>query len=297
MHEPIPNIMHAAKVITRMRIEAFELQMKVIQRIDEYNFYSEYTPQLISTNELSQIYELKNHIKPGAKVLTVSASGEQPLFCKLYGAGDVITFDISYNAYLLTSVKVAALRAFQQPDEYSLFMHNLMRHCAPGDLINTPKLNYIMPYLTYIQKHYIIATDDNGIPVFLPDKKCDFYEFERDQYDALRKSIRTPFPFIWTNIMDLDKHLGNDSFDIVYYSNILEFLKPDATRFVLENTKKHINPNGKLFTLSSKAHLSKITNAINDAFNNQTDWDIDFVRPKTATDFYQIIIQRKQNTK
>ena len=76
---PLPNVEDAKHAIDCM-----------IAGCSEDEFYNKYTPQMVTTNEFYQIRELENHIKPDAKVLTVCASGEQPLFFKLYGAKNIL---------------------------------------------------------------------------------------------------------------------------------------------------------------------------------------------------------------
>lgn len=285
--EPVPNSIEAAQTVLHM-----------LGHFDEKTFYNKYTPQIITTNELTHIYKLKQHITPGAKVLTVGGSGEQPLFCKMYGADNVVTFDVSYNSYLLTSVKIAAIQAFKNSTEYEKFIHNLVDCSRPGQLMDTPKLNYVVPYLTNAQKNHLRFTDEIGIPVFLGDTSCDFYYIPQQQYEKLRQSVKTPFPFIWTNILDLDKKLGDDTFDIVYYSNILSFLEPQKIAIVLESTKKHINPNGKLFLLSEyNTSTPTIMNTVGSIFGNKSDWNIQFNHAKNLNDFHTIVIQHKQNIK
>lgn len=284
--EPIPNLAEAVQTVTRL-----------LTHFDTKTFYSEYTPQMVTTNELSHIYNLKQHIKPGASVLTVGGSGEQPLFCKMYGADNVVTFDVSYNSYLLTSVKIAALQAFDKNTDYEKFVYDLSHYCKPGQLMDTPKLNYVMPYLTYAQKNHLRYTDEIGIPVFLGDISCDFYCIPQQQYEILRQSVKTPFPFIWTNITELDKKLGNENFDLVYYSNILSFLEPQKIAPVLESTKKHINPGGSLFLLSEfNEPKPAIMNTVRDVFENASDWNIDFKHARKFGDFHDIIIKHCQNS-
>jgi hypothetical protein len=289
--EPIPNIIEAVN-----KVMATLVGFMKNFNLDEQNFYNEYTPQIVSTNELQQIYELKNHIKPDAKVLTVSASGEQPLFCKLYGAKYVVTFDISYNSYLLTSVKIAALQAFNKNTDYEKFVYDLSHYCKPGQLMDTPKMDYIFPYLSNTQKNHLRTTDEIGIPVFLQDISCNFYNIPQEQYENLRQSVKTPFPFIWTNIIELDKKLGNENFDLVYYSNILSFMNDYQNRLILQDTKKHIKPNGKLFLVTGSKHLGTIMDAIDDTFR-EPDWNIQLFNAPTEKDFMHIIVQHNQNNR
>jgi len=282
---PEPNIKEAADTVFGM-----------LSQFDEQNFYNEYTPQIVTTNELQQIYELKNHITTDTKVLTVSGSGEQPLFFKLYGAKYIVTFDISYNAYLLTSLKIAAMQAFNKHTEYESFIRNLGDYCRPKMLMRTPKMGDVLQYLDTTQKNHLYLMDSFGLPVFLGDISCQNYTIPQNDYEKLRESIKQPFPFIWTDIAQLDKKLGDDKFDIIYYSNILGLMNHDKIKSVLEDTKKHIKPNGKLFLVVENKFLDLITHNLAKTYK-MPNWCARLL-PSTNKDcFNQIIIQNNQHTK
>jgi len=280
---PVPNIK-----------EATETVLEMLADFDEENFYNKYTPQIVTTNELYQIYELQNHIKPGAKVLTVSASGEQPLFAKLYGADYVLTFDISYNAYLLTSLKIATIQTFEKHTDYEHFMGNLGGYCKPGMLLRAPKMYNVLSHLDNITKNHMSGMDYLGMPVLLGDSSCQYYTIRQNDYDKLRQLVKKPFPFIWTDIDALDKKLGDDDFDIIYYSNILDFANPEKTRTVLENTKKHLKPNGKLFLVVADRYIISMIEAVYDVYQTQ-GWKTGLRESLDDRGFRQIIIQREQN--
>lgn len=279
---PVPNL-----------IEATETVMNMLSSFDEQNFYNKYTPQIITTNELQQIYELKNHITPDTKVLTVSASGEQPLFAKLYGAQYILTFDISYNAYLLTSLKIAAIQAFEKHTEYEQFISNLGDNCRPKMLIHTPKIDKVLSHMDNIQKNHILTMNRIKMPIFLGDISCQDYIIPQTDYEKLRESLKSPFPFIWTNITELDKKLGNDKFDIIYYSNILGFADKNNIKSVLESTKKHLNQNGKIFLVVENKFLDLIVNNICNVYDAQ-NWDANLLYSPNKDSFNEIIIQHKQ---
>ena len=71
--------------------------------------FSQYSRAYVITNEDLR-YSLQFMPKETNRALTVAASGDHPLFCSLYGAKYVDTFDISYNAKCVMDIKVAALR-------------------------------------------------------------------------------------------------------------------------------------------------------------------------------------------
>ena len=284
VQEPIPNVLEAKDYVFRS-----------LRAPDEYHFYNKYVPQIISTNELRQIYELKNHVTPGSRVLTVSASGEQPLFFKQYGAEYVLTFDISYNSYLLTSLKIAALQTFTKRWDYEKFVRSLIDHCKPQQLMSTPGMDKVFRNLSDVQKNHISVMDRICIPVFVDDIKCQIPYIGQDDYDKLRASVKSPFPFIWTDITELDKKLGDEKFDFVYYSNILGFIHPHKVRQVMEKTKNYVNAGGKIF-LVEDVHMDLIKSATDDVYK-APDWDVQILPSPQNTGFNQFVIQRVQFTK
>lgn len=279
---PVPNL-----------VEATDTVMAMLQSFDEQNFYNRYTPQIVTTNEIEQIYELKKHINTCAKVLTVSGSGEQPLFSKLYGAEYVLTFDISYNAYLLTSLKIAAMQTFENHTEYEQFIKHLGHFCKPGKLTHTPKIYNVFQHMDTIQKNHIKNMDCLGMPIFLGDISCQNYTIQQSDYENLRESVKSPFPFVLTNIIDLDKKLGSDKFDIIYYSNILSFINPTRIKSVLENTNKHLNPGGKIFLVVENKKLDTTVNNIRNTYD-AANWCPTLLYSPNPNSFNLIIIENKQ---
>lgn len=284
VQEPIPNVLEAKNYVFRSS-----------HACDCYHVYNKYIPQRIATNELRQIYELKNHVTPGARVLTVSASGEQPLFFKIYGAEYILTFDISYNSYLLTSLKIAALQAFTKRWDYEKFVRSLIDHCKPQMLMSAPGMDRVFRNLSDVQKNYIKEMDKTGVPVFEDDIACQIPFIGQDDYDKLRVAVKSPFPFIWTDITELDKKLGDDTFDFVYYSNILGFIHPHKVKQVMEKTKNHVNVGGKIF-LVEDIHMDLIKSSVEDVYK-APDWNVTILPSPYGGRVNQFIIQRKQFTK
>ncbi len=287
--KPLPNLNEAMENVLQTLAD-------FVANPTEASFYTEYSPQIVTTNEIYQIYELKNHIQPGAKVLTACGSGEQPLFFKLYGADDVITFDISYNSYLLTCLKIAALQTFKTSKEFTQFLCELKYHVKFKRLLHTPKIHYVIPKLGDIEKRHLVCTDGFNIPVFLDDISCQFYEIPQQDYEKLRGLVKSPFPFIWKNILDLDKELNDNKFDIIYYSNILDFIDDYKIIPLLENTKKHVNNNGKIFFVVKNKSASPIVDIAHDVFDSN-NWDTSFAVSEKEQTFKLLIIKNKQLTK
>ena len=253
------------------------------------SYYYAYSGSLVVTNEMFHIATLKRHLSKDTKVLTVSGSGEQPLFFKIYGAKDIVTFDISFTSYLLTSLKISAAQIFTTSTEYNIFLNDLYTIKTSNDLFDKPYLSQAIQnmskenqsYISKIVRYQLISR-----LLYLNDS-CNFYSLNQEQFDKLKKSIETDIPFIWTNITRLYKGINKEKFDIIYYSNILSFKDEITLRPILEKTKQHLTQNGKLFLLIEPCKINQITNAVNDVFQNDYDKTLS---PKKEY-FHQMIIQ------
>lgn len=278
--------------------EAWEMQRSSLTGFFLYgieSWYNKYAPQPVTTNEIDSIYNLECYIKPDSNVLTVAGSGEQPLFSKLYGAKNITTFDISYNAYVMTTLKIAALQSFSSSEKFSAFIRDTAENAAPYYFLNTPNMPSVMTKLSQlspIQAKYIIEASMNGASVCINDESCNFYTIPQNKYSELRKTLQKPLPFIWTDIMNLDKKLKDETFDIIWYSNILEFVNPKNQISILENTKKRVNNHGNIFlTLSPCNRLNMISLCMNTF--KRPDWNVDVI-VKDTHNFTCIVIE---NTK
>ena len=270
---PVPRFSDAVDDMWRRRISC------------EHEPYNRYTPTLVTTNEIKQIYELKKHIVPGASVLTVLGSGEQYFFSLLYGAKNVLSFDISYHSYLLTSLKMAAIQTFNKTTEYKKFLECL--YCIPQEnLLDDKRISRVLRNLGKVEKDYV-SEAVNKLYVFWQNESCNLYDITQHDYKRLKKIVRYPLPFIWTDIVDLDAVLGKRSFDIVYYSNILSFLSEENVISVLKDTKMHMKPNGKLFLVMEDYRIRSLVQSVYPL----PEWQERLLQDGR---FYQMIVQRKQ---
>ena len=125
--------------------------------------------------------------------LVVAASGDHPLFCSLYGAKNVDTFDISYNAKCIMDIKTLALNTLNHQD-YIRFIKDLYDISVPlMDVKNMDRVLYKLPKTEY---DYIYALRES--PIFIR-KSISLNvavlptQFE---YDKLRECVKSPYNFI-----------------------------------------------------------------------------------------------------
>ncbi len=289
--QPVFNLGNAIEAMRKFFRENTDLH-----NID-YTFYHEYTPQQVLTDENYQIRELGNYITPGSKVLTLGGTGDHALFCKLYGAEYVLTFDYSCHSYLISSLKTAAIKAFLNTDDYSNFLRDLQAY-AP-DLYKIRNITRVLSQLPANQREYIITANAMHFPLCVSNNTThNLYELSQENYNKLRNSVSGPFPFIQTNITELNKKLCGEKFEMVYFSNALDFVKPNEALSVLENTKNNMTQNGVLFiTTQHGKFVMQMTELCKAAFK-QPDWNIKpFFALQGTRVFNHFIIQRNQNTK
>lgn len=237
---------------------------KAINGYLHFEVYNKYYPCLTTTNEYTQILQTKACISPNSSVLTVSGSGEQPLFFKLFGAEHITTFDISYNSYLMTKLKTIAVQTFDQAKDFNKFLVCLH---------DTYHLHFLKKYYQNIiqklsknEQNYLCNAPEK-IDIFYTNRWCDSYSLADPDYKKLRDSIKSPFPFIWTDIKNLDEKLGDAKFDIVYYSNICDFLYSYTVVDILKKTQKHLNPKGKICFITNDDGKDSLLENINQALS------------------------------
>ncbi len=251
--------------------------------------YNAFSGTLVLTNELPQIKELKKYISSDTKILTVSGSGEQPLFFKMYGAKNVITFDISFTSYLVTSLKMSAIQIFTTNTEYNMFLDDLYTIKTLDDLSQKKYLSKAVQNLNEENKFYmektILYQDRHGL--LYRNSSCNFYSLNQKEFDLLRKSLKTNIPFIWTDIKRLYKGIYKEKFDIIYYSNILSFKESSSFNKILENAKQHLTSTGKFVITLEPRNLDKIQNAVKDVFLR--GFDVKILPQKEY--FQQMIVQ------
>lgn len=283
--EPIPDIAKAFKYMRRLHY----YRLSHPYNMDLKKVYGPYTPQNVTTNELPQILNMGNFITPGSSFLGTCGSGEQALAAYLFDTKDNVFFDISYNAYWLTCLKMAAIKAFSVHTEYETFIQNLTKNCKQsGNLLKVPNIYHVLQYLTDTQTKYIKNMTNAGMPVVIYNKTCQPYNISQTDYNILKKSIELPIPFIPTDIRNLDEKLDDKKFHNIYLSNILCWVEPYEVEPILEKIKKHINPYGNLFLLADSDKTDSMWTAATNVYP-KPEWDIDIIlSPKD--NIFQIVV-------
>ncbi len=177
--------------------------------------FGRFSPAYTVSNErLSEAMEV---LKPrGKSILTVAASGDQPLFYKINGASHVDTFDISYCAKVMMDVKTAAVQNLRY-GQYKKFLDEIK--LATVNIPDVSSYKKMAPDLSDDVKSFLDAM--RGV-AFRLNVSYNFNVFTYRQYKKLRDTVKTPFNFIWSDLMNLSGHL-TQKYDQMYFSNIFQY--------------------------------------------------------------------------
>lgn len=230
-----------------------------------------YAPAYIVSNE-----DLRRSMKymPEKRdnVLTVAASGDHPIFCKLSGAKNVQTFDITYNAKVITDIKCAALQELDLP-EYWQLLKDLWRN---RDLASVPHMkNKIMPHLEQVTQDYICGM--RGYPLFangLGPNSYLQYAPTPTEYVKLHEVVKGHFDFKWANITELHSDLTKE-YDFIHLSNIFDYLTYKDMIAVLYTMQKHTAKGGRIML---DAHKTSIPGTLcDDIAKTSSNWNVTHV--------------------
>jgi len=181
------------------------------------------------------------------KILTVSASGDHPLFCKMYGAKEITTFDITYTSKIIMDIKTLAIKQLDF-GEYWQLLKDLWRN---PNIISVPNFEHIMQKLDSNEQKYIRVIGGK-FALFTYGASPDFFSTDTDKrnqkllHEELHQADLPAFPFIWSDIAHLDTKLGDNTYDFIYLSNILDWVSDDTTTSVLNALTKRLNYGGRI---------------------------------------------------
>ena len=209
------------------------------------NLFNTYTSAYVVTNEDLRI-SMNFMPKNCENALVVAASGDHPLFCSLYGAQHVDTFDVNYNAKCMMDIKVAALQCLDYV-EYGRFLEDLHALCKSSsvNMTNVKNMDKILKFLPRIESDYIRVLKKE--PLFSrgpsPIESGVLPTFT--EYYNLRKKIVKSYSFLLTNIYRLGERLEKN-YDFIHLSNIFDYIAEGHYEEILLPLIQHVNRGGRI---------------------------------------------------
>ena len=202
--------------------------------------FSAYSPAYVMSNEL--VEEMVDFVKPdGKSALAVAGSGDIPICLTANGAKHVDTFDISYNARVIMDIKTYMLH---KKTDYFQYLHNLRalkdssNNLMSGECSNiirravTPQT---LDYVIGMSGKYLLRGDD--FRVYFPGYK---------DFENIQNRIHGRYNFIWTDLFDLCGHIQNKTYDIIYLSNVFQYVESEqiVANILTNLSKNHLNKDG-----------------------------------------------------
>lgn len=179
--------------------------------------FNKYAPAYIISNEDLR-HAMQRLNTRDANVLSVAASGDQPIFFNMFGARNVDTFDISYCARAITDIKANAIKKLSQPEYINL----LTQIGKNSDLHKCNEFNKISSLCHPDTIQFI--NQMHGRKIFRPTNVAtySFYTPLPSEYKQMQNTTQNTYKFIWTDLESLHTHL-NTGYDIIYLSNIIQY--------------------------------------------------------------------------
>ncbi len=212
-------------------------------------------PAYLKTNEnlRKTVPAFKGNFKD---VLTVAASGDQPLFYALNGAKNIDTFDQTYCAKAVMDLKTVAVQKFSYK-QYCDLVQDLFNASGADvmEVSGVPELVAAMPaqsaeFIRQMSKSNIFSMGAIGR---YDASKC----LTEEEFNKVKQTGLQPFNFIWADITDLHTHLTK-KYDIINVSNIFEWVEMKsydprwgAARIVsiMKSLYPYLKPNGYLMSV------------------------------------------------
>ncbi len=220
---------------------------------------SEYHPAYITSNEQlrESVPEFGNL---NGDVLTVAASGDQPMLYAMHGARRVDTFDMTYCAKVIMDIKTAALGQMKF-GEYRRLLNDLadgqFSYSAAENMISISRMERIVDAMPRDSAEFLRNMSCTNM--FSRGYKLDFV-LSASEYEKMQSVIKAPFNFIWADVTDL--HMAIDAkYNIINISNILEWLDDDVAATVLCNLFGMLRRNGYVVAVAFRPYSGPTTSA------------------------------------
>jgi hypothetical protein len=202
--------------------------------------FSDDNAAFIMTNENLRC-AMKNMPSKTDRALTVAASGDHPLWCSLYGAKHVDTFDITFSAKCIMDIKVAALSCLNR-DEYRALLEDLYAQEMGWNVFFQEKM---LKKLPIDDLKHIFKNRKRGL--FIKGAIDEYRLPTVEEYEKLQKIVKKTYRFFHTDIKFLGYEL-KESYDFIHLSNIFEHMKiiRDQQQTIIMSLMEHVNVGGRI---------------------------------------------------
>ncbi len=232
-------------VPTWQKIARAHRDIKISDAECNMNNFGQYSPAYPTTNE-DWRFAMSELNPAGKSVLTVTASGDQPIAFAISGATKIDTFDTSYFARVIMDLKTSAIQTLDH-GQYGQFVSELRDTKSVRDIRGYDKIATVCPKQTIV-----VARQMAGCKIFNAGTgTCSEYMPTDQEYNIAKQKITGPMNFIWSDLQNLCREL-NQEYDIIYLSNIFEyFTSKKKISSVLHSLYPFIKNGGEIMLYTS----------------------------------------------
>ena len=230
--------------------------------------FSAYSPAYVSSNE--QVADIIKWLNPAGKTaLAIAGSGDMPIFLSAYGAAHVDTFDVSYNARVIMDVKTHML---MQGVHYWDYISTLRDLKSAPDILNCKSTETLFNAVTSQTAQYLRAM--HGCKIFLHSECGEIaYLPTQAEYAAMRQNVRTWYDFIWTDLFSLSGQISGQKYDIIYLSNVLQYVMVEKDILdVLNGLRDNLNPGGIIVVDALLSMYSSVRRKRYESVSEKISW-------------------------
>ena len=141
--------------------------------------------------------------------------------------------------------------------------------------MSAPHMNRVAPQLHLTDKMYIYEINRQRVlPIFSSGCNIDSYMknmLQPTEYKTLQDMKLKTFPFIRSNITDLDSKL-TDTYDLIHVSNIFDYLEFNQQTQVLQNMLQRVNVGGRLLIGQQNTHTPEYL--CKSVVEQSKDWEL-----------------------
>lgn len=211
-----------------------------------------------SNEETARVVKL---LKPSGKTaLAIAGSGDMPFVLTASGAAHVDTFDVSNHANLVTRVKIGMLQSGMNLKQYRNQLHKVQE--IGHFFTNAKMMDIVSQSLNINEIEYLKGM--SGCRIVRYTRPQNWFPYV-EQYNLMQHKVCEPYNFIRADIHDIFGHIQNNKYDIIYLSNVFDYVTDFVTRepdevsisFLLEKFAKHLNPHGVIVANSLMRPIRK----------------------------------------
>lgn len=253
----------------------------------------------------------------GKKVLTPASSGDQYIGAVYYDAKEVETYDINRITFYITCLKIAAIRELDYEEFIAFFTPLDEFGCLRKSFWNLKTLKRLLKILPFdvayfwdnimfeAQKKgfkFLTYPEHNSNELYNIKSGMPFYKNKEEYYKLQRKLRERDYPrFIESDLLALKEKLSS-TYDIIYLSNIIEYLvclelrkyymgninienhhEKDITKKVMRQVLPFLEDNG---TILVSYRMNRDYNCSKDWLYNNDFFDVDVIPSKFPPNFY-----------